>query len=133
MKIKYYYQIIFVVVAILMLSSCQGSPSITQTELVPKLSQQNPSIRGDIQEIFTTKGSVSGLYVEGIKEKDTSYDRALVGIDEKTKIFRKQGNEYLNAAGSDLQVGQIVEILFSDPIQTSNPVQANALEIIITK
>lgn len=83
--------------------------------------------------MFLTKGSVSGLFVVGNKEKDTLYNRALVGIDEKTHIFREQGDKFINVTGSDLQVGQMVEILFSDPIQTSNPVQANALEIVITK
>lgn len=135
MRAKYILPITFFVLALSVLSSCRAPTSTTPTptEPAPKLSQQSPDIRGVIQEIYTPGGSVSGLFVEGKKETDTTYDRAQVGIDEKTKIFKEQEDKYVNATISDLQLGQTVEILFTGPILTSDPVQASALEIVITK
>jgi len=132
---KYIFQTTIFVLVLLTQSSCRGSTSTTPTptETTPKLSQQNPHIRGVIQEIYSQNEIVSGFFVEGKKESDTSYDKAHVGIDQNTQVFKKQGDKYVIATVSDLQVGQNVEILFIGPIQTSYPVQARALEIVITK
>ena len=113
-------------------SSCQALSALRLLiEPTPELSQKSPHIRGIIQDIFTQNEKVRGFDVEGKKEKDTTYDRAGVGITDNTHIFIKQGNKYIKATVSDLQVGQTVEVLFTGPVATSYPVQAVASEIVI--
>lgn len=135
MGTKYVLRIIPFVLLLTIFVSCKSPISIksTPTELIPKVSQQNPDIRGVINEIYISGGSVNGLFVKGKKYTDTTYDRAQVGVDEKTKIFKKQDDMYVIANVSDLKELQNIEVLFTGPILASDPIQAYALEIVIIK
>ncbi len=110
-----------------------GSPTVTPTETTPMLLQRGPDLRGTITKIYSQGQNTTGLYVEGKKEADTSYDKARVGITNDTRIFDKQQGEYVMTTAIQLRVGQIVEVLFVGPVLTSDPVQANAQEIAIVK
>lgn len=110
-----------------------GSPTVAPTETAPMLLQRNPDLRGTITKIYTQGQNTTGLYVEGKKEADTSYDKARVSITNNTRIFNKQQGEYVMTTAIQLRVGQVVEILFVGPVLTSDPVQATAQEIAIVK
>lgn len=129
------HTLLLTVLFALVLSGCMlpGSPTITPTETSPMLLQQSPDLRGTITEIYVQEQNVKGLFVEGKKEADTSYDRARVGITGDTRVFTKQHGEYVMSAATELQVGQVVEVLFTGPVLTSDPVQANAREIAVVK
>lgn len=117
------------------LSGCvlPGSPTMTPTATAPMLLQRDPDLRGTITEVYVQGQNVKGLFVEGKKESNTSYDRARVGITDDTRVFTKQHGEYVMSAATELQVGQVVEVLFTGPVLTSDPVQANAQEIAVVK
>ncbi|HEY9075125.1 MAG TPA: DUF3221 domain-containing protein [Anaerolineaceae bacterium] len=114
-------------------SSCQQqtTPTITPTEITPKLETKNPHIRGEIVEIIKNNGKISGLSIVGKKEADTTYDKAFVGITDKTLILIMVNSKYKIISSDDLKVNQVVAVLFTGPIATSYPVQGYADEILI--
>ncbi len=128
--------LIVISIALLAISGCGTSPSLTPTQQPPELSARNPHIRGNITNIHTetatdSTNTVSKIFVEGANEADTVYDKASVGITPDTRIFMKQNQDYTLVSSHQLRVGQSVEVLFADPVQMSYPVQARAIEIII--
>ncbi|MEW6649653.1 MAG: DUF3221 domain-containing protein [Chloroflexota bacterium] len=74
---------------------------------------------------------ISSMVVEGEIEADTSYAKAFVGMSGETKVFIEDNGEYRVGNLQDLAIGQMVEVLFTGAIATSDPVQAAAEEIII--
>jgi hypothetical protein len=123
--------IIFVV---LMSIGCQPTtptPILTRTPI--KLATQKPHIRGQIINIYMSDGKITGVLIEGNREADTVYDKAIVGINRETQIYINLDGNITDTDPSTLKKGQIVEALFSGPIQTSDPVQASAIEIVILK
>ena len=90
-------------------------------------------VRGKITNVSTSaSGAVLGsILIEGKKEKDTSVDKAMTRITDKTAIFRMQNGKRVEAKFSDLKAGQTVEATFSGPVAESYPVQATAKEILI--
>jgi hypothetical protein len=118
---------------VIILSGCQERilPSLVPTEIFSKLETKNPQIRGNIIEISKKDNKVIGLYIVGKKEADTTYDKALVGITDKTEILIMENAKYKILTSSDLKTGQNVAVLFTGPIGTSDPVQASADEILI--
>lgn len=119
----------------LFLVSCNwsGIYTPTPTETAPKLATQAPHIRGTITQIYMKDDHLSGFLVEGALDPDTKYEKAIVGIDSKTLVYRKQGGTFLKIKVTDLSVNSQIEVLFTGPIRTSDPVQATAEEIIILK
>jgi hypothetical protein len=97
------------------------------------LETKNPHIRGQIINVYTSGGKITGILVEGGKETDTVYEKAIVGINSETHIYFNTDGNFMDADASLLEEGQTVEVLFTGPIQTSDPVQASAIEIIILK
>ena len=77
-------------------------------------------------------GILGTLLVEGKKDKDTEFDKAMVKVTKGTKILRKVGTEFKEASFDDLRGGVKVEIIFDGPVGESYPVQANAKKIVIT-
>lgn len=117
---------------VLMALGCQPtSPSPVPTRSPIQLETQNLHIRGQIVNIYTSNGKVTGILIQGDKEADTVYAKAIVGIDSNTHIYISSEGNFTDADSSILQKGQVVEVLFSGAIQTSDPVQARALEIVI--
>ena len=135
MKIRRIALTIVFIILTLALLSCGGPsvPTAVPTSPIPTPSEKTPDIRGIVTEVFIHNQNLGGFFVEGKKEADTTYAKALVGITKDTQFFFKQGDTYAIATAADLQVGKVVEVLFTGPILTSDPVQATALEVIIAK
>ncbi len=93
----------------------------------------SPSIRGQITYVSVVDDEVIGISIEGEMEQDTVYDKARVGINKETRIYIKSQDLYIMVDTSALEEGLLVEALFIDPINLSDPVSAFATEIVILK
>ncbi len=80
-------------------------------------------IRGEITSIEIGEDGAT-LLVEGKKEEDTIYDKASVRIDSNTTIQKKDSNDKIEI--SDIEIGDIVEIIFTGAVAESYPVQGKA-------
>lgn len=76
-------------------------------------------------------GVLGTLLIEGRKDKDTEYDKAMVKVTKGTKIFQQVGRELKPASFDDLKPGVKLEIQFQGPVAESFPVQATAGKIVI--
>ncbi len=121
------------IVLLIFLSGCQLQifPSVTPTEISPKLAAKNPHIRGAIVAITQNNGKVVSISVVGKNEGDTTFDAAFVGITNQTVIYIKENSKYKIVTPGSLMVNQKVAILFTGPVGDSYPVQARADEILI--
>src|SRR4051812_5999431 len=62
------------------------------------------------------KGGILGtLLMEGRKDKDTEYDKAMVKVTKATKIFIMVGRDLKPASFDDLKPGVKMEIQFVGP------------------
>ena len=105
----------------------------TPKEIIPKLANQHPSIRGTVIEIYVLNEAVTGAYVRGKLEADTNVAQAFVKFSDKSHLFIKSGDQYQKASLLDLTKGDTVEILFAAPTTQSASEQAVADEIVILK
>jgi hypothetical protein len=130
--IRKYIIITMSIIVMLVCCSClaQGRPTLTPTSSI-KLISKNPHIRGTIVDITFRDGLIRGIFVMGKKEPDTTYDRADIGINDNTIIYKKVGSEIILATPEDLSIMKVVEVLFTGPRFTSNPIQGVADEIVI--
>ncbi len=128
-KFVFLFSITFIVA--IFFSGCQIQISPTKTPIIPKLTGKSPHVRGVIREIYKNEGKISGVFIVGTKESDTIYDKAIVGITEKTGIYSKINSIYKIISPENLFVGEVAAILFVGPIGESNPVQAYADEIVV--
>ena len=123
-----------IVLLVFMTVGCHSTqPTNTPTKIPTKLETKNPHLRGKITSIYLVDGNISGISVAGVIEADTIYAKAMVGITNETRIFFKADSKLTDTTTIDLKEGQIVEVFFRGPIQTSDPVQGTALEIVIIK
>lgn len=76
-------------------------------------------------------GILGTILMEGRKDKDTDYDKAMVKVTKATKIFQQVGRELKPASFDDLKPGVKMEIQFQGPVAESFPVQATAGKIVI--
>ena len=76
-------------------------------------------------------GLLGTILMEGRKDKDTDYDKAMVKVTKATKIFQQVGRELKPASFDDLKPGVKLEIQFQGPVSESFPVQATAGKIVI--
>lgn len=76
-------------------------------------------------------GVLGTVLMEGRKDKDTEYDKAMVKVTKGTKIFQQVGRELKPASFDDLKPGVKLEIQFQGPVNESFPVQATAGKIVI--
>ena len=101
--------------------------------------EKKVSIRGSLasagqaSEEEKKTGLLGNLLVEGMKDKDAEYDKAMVKVTKGTKIYRQIGGELREASFDDLKGGTKVEIWFQGPVAESFPVQATAGKIVITR
>lgn len=92
----------------------------------------NIGIRGIIKHLqLSEEKKIISLYVEGIIEEDTDYDKANITMTDKCKIIRKDTKEKLSE--DELKIGAMVEVIFDGPVSESYPVQAKAKEIRILR
>src|SRR5207245_11175684 len=57
-------------------------------------------------------GLLGTILMEGRKDKDTDYDKAMVKVTKATKIFQQVGRELKPASFDDLKPGTRLEIEF---------------------
>ena len=76
-------------------------------------------------------GILGTILMEGRKDKDTEYDKAMVKVTKATKIFQQVGRDLKPASFDDLKPGVKLEIQFQGPVNESFPVQATAGKIVI--
>jgi len=76
-------------------------------------------------------GILGTMLIEGKKDKDTEYDKAMVKITKATKIFQLVGKDLKPASFDDLKPGVRMEIEFAGPPDGSFPVNATAGKIVI--
>ncbi len=105
----------------------------TATAILPKLSNQHPSIRGNVIEIYRLKDKITGAYVRGRLEADTTVAQSFVKFSDDTKLYIKRAGQYQPGYLSDMMKGDTVEILFATPVPATSDNQAQADEIVILK
>jgi hypothetical protein len=76
-------------------------------------------------------GILGSILIEGRKDKDTEYEKAIVKVTRGTKIYRRIGKDLKEASFDDLRPGVKMEIHFQGPVAESLPVQATAGKIVI--
>lgn len=86
------------------------------------------SIRGNITSIYIDKDNPY-IRVEGNKDKDTEYDKAVVNITKDTVIQNKDKDKVYTV--TDFELGMTVEIIFNGSVSESSPVKATAKTITI--
>ncbi len=122
-----------IIVLLVINQGCQSqfSPLVTPTRISPKLEAKNPQIRGSVVDITQKDGKIVGIFVVGKIEAGTTFDKALIGITDKTVIYAKENSKYNIVTPGALKANQTVAVLFTGPIGDSYPVQAYADEIMI--
>jgi hypothetical protein len=76
-------------------------------------------------------GILGTLLMEGRKDKDAEYDKAMVRVTRATKIYKQVGKDLKEATFDDLKPSVKMEIQFQGPVTESFPVQATAGKIVI--
>jgi beta-N-acetylhexosaminidase len=103
----------------------------------PAFADEKVSIRGTPASVSPAdeegkKAGVLGtILMEGRKDKDTEYDKAMVKVTRATKIYRRVGKDLKEASFDDLKPSVKMEIHFQGPVSESFPVQATAGKIVI--
>jgi hypothetical protein len=92
-----------------------------------------PHVRGEITsfEPYVEGESDGGMRIDGAAEPDTVYARAVATFNEDTDVFRREGDEEVEASLDDLALGIVVEVTFTGPIAESDPVVGTASKIVI--
>jgi hypothetical protein len=105
-----------------------GADNPEPTKAPPKA-----DVRGKVTTlaVLRAKDLVGRIQVDGVKEKDTKYDRAVVTIPIKAKIYRWVDGKKTDAKFSDLKRGAKVQCVFTGAVAESNPVKARASEVLI--
>ena len=92
-------------------------------------------IRGTVtalESVATDGGRLAVIRVEGERYDDTTYEKAVISIDENTRIARVLGNDALaDESVASLEPGVRVQVLFTGVVMESYPVQAAASQVLI--
>ena len=115
------------VVALALVAADEAEPKKKLDATPPKA-----DVRGLVTSVNALKGKdlVGKIRVEGKREKDTGYDKALVTLTTATKIYFWDG-EKKEAKFTDLKAGIKVQCTFTGTVLESYPVQARASEVLI--
>ena len=103
----------------------------------PVLAEEKISIRGTPASVSPADddakktGVLGTLLMEGRKDKDTEYDKAMVKVTKATKIFHQVGRELKPASFDDIKPGTKLEIHFQGAADSSFPPNATAGKIVI--
>jgi beta-N-acetylhexosaminidase len=99
----------------------------------PATKPPRADVRGKVTQVtaLRARGLVGSLLVVGVKEKDTSHDRASVRLTSETKFHRWAAGKKQAAKFTDIKVGVKVQCVFIGPVAESYPVQARASEVLI--
>jgi len=94
-------------------------------------------VRADIRGVVTSfarggsHGAVATLHIEGGKQPDTRFDKAVVALTPSTRIYERVPSGRRPAALEALRLGDKVEVRFGGPVRGSSTVEAGADEILI--
>jgi hypothetical protein len=91
------------------------------------------AIRGVVKTVtgVKIKGLVGRMMVEGMKEKDTGYDKASVSILTGAKFYFWKDGKKEEAKFKDIVRGCVVQCDFTGKVLESYPVQARTMEVLI--
>jgi len=88
-------------------------------------------VRGIVTEVNTGKDGAN-IFVDGVKQSDTLYDKASVHMDVHTIICKDDLKRLFTS--SDIKVGDTVEVTFEGPVAMIYPVRVTATKVrIVTK
>ncbi len=91
-----------------------------------------PDIHGIADKVKTSvDGKGGSIYVEAPKGAKFAYDKAMIRVNDKTKIQRMNGKLVEDAKFAEIKNGVKVSVWFTGPVAESYPVQATAGRIII--
>lgn len=76
-------------------------------------------------------GKIDRIYVEAKADSGYAFDKAYIRIQSSTKIYKQEGDQFVNASKEDLKKGLVVDVTFDGEIALSYPVQTIAKKIII--
>jgi hypothetical protein len=94
-------------------------------------------VRVDVRGVITSlarggrAGEAGTLRIEGGKQADTRYDKAVVTVTPATPIYQREPSGRGRVPFESLRLGDKVEVRFIGPVAGSRPVQATAGEILI--
>jgi len=122
-KIKVFTGITIVVTFLVMLVSCASPAEPLTTE---------PDFNGFITEIHQIDRNdvIGSIAVES--HADKLVEKYVVTVKDETSLFRQDGDDYLRVSFDELKAKQWVQIWFTGPVMESFPMQATALQIVIT-
>src|SRR5947209_1463100 len=107
-------------------------PAVAQDKEKEKVSIRGmPASVSPADEEAKKSGVLGTILMEGRKDKDTEYDKAMVKVTKATKIFHQVGKDLKPASFDDLKPGTRLEIQFQGPVGESFPVTATAGKIVI--
>ncbi len=108
-----------------------GGPAPTPESLLFTKSKL-PDIRGEITSMTIREETIRGIHVEGEIQPDTRLDKAVASLSDRTRIYAATTDGYELVTRENLQVGQMVEVLFfMDTVLERDPVIGEAEEIVI--
>jgi uncharacterized protein DUF3221 len=91
-----------------------------------------PHIHGLADKVkASADGKGGSIYVEAPKGAKFAYDKAMVRVNDKTRIQKMNGKLVEDATFAEIKNGTKVSIWFTGPVAESYPVQATAGRIII--
>ena len=119
-----------------------GGMTATKTPEPPGPDSLNPGsatgrIEGNISSIQPIDASDGGagrlgvVRIEGEKDPNNTFDKAVVTVTKDTLIYRKDGDALVPQSFEALAVGQTVVARLVGPVLESYPVQGTAGEIVI--
>jgi len=102
----------------------------------PEKAPPRADVRGEVKSVIqkATKLKPVGVLrveVEGVKEKDTQYDKAVAVVRSTAKVYKWVNGKKKDASLEDIKVGSKVQCLFKGPVADSYPVQGEASEVLI--
>jgi uncharacterized lipoprotein YajG len=122
-KIKALSVVIIVAITLLLIAGC-ATPAEPLTA--------EPDFTGFITQVdeINNKDIIGTIAVES--HADKILEKYVVTIDKDTALFRLSGDDYQEIEFSDLEAQQWLEIWFTGPVLESWPMQATALQVVIT-
>ena len=76
-------------------------------------------------------GALGTLRIEGGKQEDTRYGKAVVTLTPATQIYQREPSGRGRVTVEALRLGDKVEVRFTGPVAATRPVQATAGEVLI--
>jgi hypothetical protein len=105
--------------------TCPKSGNELLQSVQPIIDDGTVGIRGVVKSIVQGKDGITML-VEGKKEEDTSYDKASVTVNMRSRVLRGTTPVTGQFAFSAIKVGDTVEVVFDGPVSMSYPVMGVA-------